>query len=243
MEILLLDVGNTAIKYLVTRKDTFKAIRTGYIDFNELQKLKRFENLPTYVSSVKPSINRKLKEIFPHLYFFSLKDCKRLMKIEYKSPTLGIDRVLTCIGGLDYKKDNFACFNFGTATTVNIVLNKTFIGGAIFLGLQKELECLSAKAEQLPLLDIENSNLPPIGNTTESNILGGVFYKHLFAAEGYIELIREKYRIKTVLVSGGLGEIFAKRIKGVIYDPILVFKGMFKLLQDKENINQVEETI
>jgi len=232
MKLLFLDVGNTKVKYLLTERESFKPIEVGYINFDELTELERFKQYPVYVSSVKPSYNAVVSDFFKNVRFIKLEDCKRFLKITYKSPGLGIDRVLSCIGGLEYNVKDFACIIFGTATTVNIVKNKTFISGAIFLGFQKELECLSQKAEQLPLLDLKNLQIEPLGDTTETNILGGVFYKHLFAVEGYIKTIRGKYNIETIFVSGGIAELFAERLKGVIHDPLLIFKGMFKVVSD-----------
>jgi len=240
MKVLLLDVGNTAIKYLITEMYRFEPLKMGYIKFEDLNRLEEFKNIPAYVSTVKPSLNKILKEIFPKLHFFSLGDCKKVIKINYTGSTLGVDRVLSCLGGLDYNiSNNFACLNFGTATTVNIVFKETFIGGAIFLGLQKELECLASKTEQLPILDFEDLNISPLGNSTGSNILGGVFYKHVFAIEGFVKLIKEKYGINTFFITGGLGKVFAERIKGSIFDPLLLFRGMFKLIKNHKDINQV----
>ena len=211
MSHLLVDIGNTALKWVFEGEGkTFK----GVIVLNS-QWLEEFKKLTNrwniskiYLASVKPSASKVIKKEFPNLVReITVFDLKRVMAIDYKTPhTLGIDRLLSAFGGLEFA-DTFLVVSLGTATVVDLVLNKTFKGGSIFLGIERHLRCLYENAERLPLVELKGKP-PLVGNSTENAILSGVFYSLKFSFEGFITEYHQRYGIKKVLFSGGYSHFF-----------------------------------
>ena len=228
--LLLVDVGNSTVKWRLSKIDKYKPIETGVLTFKKLVELKRFAHLPyKLVASVKPSLNKGLKEILKNPIFLNVKACEKIIKVNYKTPeTLGVDRILNAIGGLEYGK-SFVVVSFGTATVVDLVLNKTFEGGTIFLGFEKHAECLAKKGEQLKEF-IPSEKPPLLGKSTQECISSGVFYNQLFTTKGFIKHFRDIYDVKKVICTGGLGKFFKDYLK-CIYDKELIFKGMFKVFE------------
>jgi len=229
---LLLDVGNTAVKWrLLEDINEYRPLRGGVLTFDRLEELKRFSGIPhKWVSSVKPSVNPKLVEILKNPHFVEVEDCKNLIKVEYKTPhTLGIDRLLNAVGGSFYG-DTFAVVSFGTATVVDLIIDRTFKGGVIFLGVEKHLECLSKKGEKLPRVNL--TDVPPlVGQSTSECILSGVFYNQIFTVRGYLERFKNLFGVDRVIYTGGYAEFFKPFLGQGILDRELLFKGLWKVMK------------
>ena len=229
---LLLDVGNTAVKWrLLERLGEYRPLKGGVLTFDRLEELKKFSSVPhKWVSSVKPSVNPLLVEILKNPRFVEVENCRALIEVDYKTPrTLGIDRLLNAVGGLEYG-DTFAVVSFGTATVVDLVIDRTFKGGAIFLGTEKHLECLSKKGEQLPRVDLKE--IPPLlGKSTDECIQSGTFYNQLFTVRGYLERFKELYGVKGFIYTGGYADLFTPFLGQGILDGELLFKGLWKVIK------------
>ena len=235
--VLLIDIGNSAVKWIITPQDkfyplVFQSIHLGKLNeiITNLKQLKdKYNFKKVIVSSVKPSLNTVLKNIFPEARFPTVNDLQNFIKIDYKSPkTLGIDRLFNAIGGLHYDK-SFVIVSIGSATVVDLVIDKTFIGGVIFLGIENHINCLSVKTELLPKIKIEN--IPPsIGRTTTEAISSGVFWSHLYAIKGFINNFQQNYGVNRIILTGGLAFLFRKFFKTkIILDPYLTFRGIYKV--------------
>ena len=232
--LLLVDIGNSSVKWLITHTDTFKPLKRGILSFDEIHVLEKFKDIPhKFVASVKPSLNQKVKKILINPYFVEINDCKILIDIAYKTPqTLGIDRILNAIGGFNYA-NSFIVVSFGTATVIDLVVNRTFLGGAIFLGLEKEAQCLALKAELLT--EVFPKTKPPlIGKSTSECLSSGVFYNQFFTTIGYLEGIKKHFEVEKVLCTGGYSEIFGHYIRSCVVDRDLLFKGLFEIFKLKK---------
>ena len=222
----MVDIGNTALKWVFEGEGkTFK----GAIVLNErwLEEFKRLVSgldiSKIYLASVKPSATKALKEEFPNLVKeITVDDLKGVMAIDYQTPhTLGVDRLLSAFGGLEFG-DTFLVVSLGTATVVDLVLNKTFKGGSIFLGIERHLRCLYENAEKLPLAELKEKP-PLVGNSTKNALLSGVFYSLKFSLEGFIREYHRKYGVKKVFFSGGYAHLF----RGILEIPFPVEVGFF----------------
>ena len=236
--LLLVDIGNSSVKWLITPADTFKPLQRGILSFDKLHFLEKFKDIPhKFVASVKPSLNPKIKKILINPYFVEMNDCKTLIDVNYKTPqTLGIDRVLNAIGGFTYA-NSFIVVSFGTATVIDVVVNRTFLGGAIFLGLEKEAECLAQKAELLA--EVFPKTKPSlIGKSTSECLSSGVFYNQFFTTIGYLEGIKKHFEVEKVLCTGGYSEIFGPHIRSCVVDRDLLFKGLFEIFKLKKMLRK-----
>ncbi len=235
MKLLLLDIGNTFTKWLVTEACKPLSVlnrgefpSSGETFEKKLSELARkYPTARVFVSSVKPSSEGTIKNLFPSAETVSAEKLRGLIPVDYETPeTLGADRVLNALGGLRYA-DTFAVVSFGTATVVDLVVEKVFKGGAVFLGVEKHLECLSKSAEKLPRLKLP-SKPHFLGESTEKALLSGVFYSTLFAVRGFLEEYRKRFGVKRVFLTGGAMDLFADELKGFEPEekPLLLFEGL-----------------
>ena len=229
--LLLVDVGNSTVKWAITPLHSYKPLKKGVLKPNRLEELRRFKDIPyRVVASVRPSLNPHVESLLKKPIFVKNEDCLQLVGSEYKTPrTLGVDRLLNAIGGLDYS-DTFGVISFGTATVVDAVVDKKFLGGAIFLGLEKHLRCLSSNAEQLPL---EKPTVPstPLGRSTAECLNVGSFYSQVFTVKGLTDTYRQLYGIETFILTGGAAEYFKDFFGNYLLDRELLFKGLFKVFK------------
>ena len=94
----------------------------------------------------------------------------------YDTANLGMDRVVDCVAALARWGGPAAVFDMGTATTLSVVDGQgRFLGGMILPGLALGLEALSARAAQLPPVELS----PPeglLGTNTASCMKYGALY-------------------------------------------------------------------
>ncbi len=237
MDLLLVDIGNTAVKWVFTPSDHFEVLLKrvyptgGKGWLRELEK-DFFEYRPfkVVVSSVKPSLVGELKRAIPAAAVVKNEELSKLIKVEYKNlSTLGTDRLLNALGGLNYA-DTFLVISVGTALVVDLVYRGIFKGGSIALGPQKELECLFTKAEMLPKLEVLKA-VPPPGNSTESSILSGVLWSLKFTVEGFVRYYRSRYGVDKVLLTGGGAKLALELLEEneyFLFRKDLLFEGLYK---------------
>ncbi len=228
-KLLLVDGGNTTLKVCLTPLETFKPTSVEIIPYNSLHRLEKYKEINLkVVSTVKPSTLGKIKKFLKNPYVVKLEDTLPLIGIDYRTPhTLGIDRVISSIGGLYYDR-SFIKVSFGTATVVDVVINKTFRGGAIFPGLEKSILCLVAHTDLLPKVEIEKKP-PLVGKDTKSCIQSGVFYSQVFTVKGFIERLQKQLNIKTVILTGGAAGLFKEFFPSAVFDPYLTFRGLYEI--------------
>ena len=121
--------------------------------------------------------------------------------------------------------------DFGTATTIDIIVAGEHRGGYILPGLATSLQGLSACTD-LPALDttrfqdLRRDTLATGGINTESAIIGGVLRSQL-------ELVRSLQRDfapTRLVISGGLGKYAHLQLATAEYEPLLVAKGIRQLV-------------
>ena len=102
------------------------------------------------------------------------------LKLRYRRKDLGADRVCTAVGAHRlFPNHDVIVVDFGTATTVNVVLREgVFAGGAILPGIGMALAALAAGTARLPHL-LSVSQMGPIQHNTRDAIRAGV--SNLFA--------------------------------------------------------------
>ena len=127
-------------------------------------------------------------------------------------------------------KNNYIILDFGTATTFDVIVKKTYFGGIIAPGVKLSLNSLSDRATLIPKIDLKKTN-KVIGNNTISAVRSGFFWGY----SGLINSIISKIKKKTkknykIFFTGGLAHLFNKDIKGKIdIDKNLTVKGLIKI--------------
>jgi len=157
-------------------------------------------------------------------------DCH--LKFGYRKPeTLGTDRIAGVVGGLARYKRNLIIVDFGTVTTLDIILkNGNYLGGIIFPGIETLMDVLISRTALLKEVSIKKP-VHIIGTSTEECIQSGIFNGTVAMISGLIREIRKEYRKKFLCVAtGGWGKIVFSQIKEIKhFDPDLCLFGILKI--------------
>jgi len=128
------------------------------------------------------------------------------------------------------KKKNYIILDFGTATTFDVLVNNTYIGGIIAPGVKLSLTTLSNKATLIPKIELKKIN-KVIGKNTISAVRSGFFWGYAGLIDNIIDLIKKETRKSfKVILTGGFSDLFKNSIKTkVIQDKDITIKGLIKI--------------
>ncbi len=251
--LLVVDVGNTNIKYGVWKDDNMLASfrvssrisRTadeyGSVLVNLLgdSGIKKTDVDGIIVSSVIPTLNYTICHMCE--YFFGISPLmvgpgiKTGLNIKVENPKeVGADRIVNSVAA--YKKHGgpVIIIDFGTATTFNVIDGSgAFIGGVIAPGIKTSLSGLVSSTAQLPMIEL----VPPkkvVAKNTETNMQAGIIFGFAGLVDNIVGKIKKELGDENVKViaTGGLGEIIAKETKSIsVVDRTLTLFGL-KLIYD-----------
>ena len=153
-------------------------------------------------------------------YVVAFSPATTLMPIgnDYLTPeTLGADRIAAAVGAQQlYPDGDIVIVDFGTAITIDYVVDGRFKGGNISPGMTTRFRALSDYTARLPLCSATDDVLA-YGRTTREAIEQGVMQGITHEIEGYIAAFsQEKTKIYTIF-TGGDAKYFVKRIKNAIF--------------------------
>jgi pantothenate kinase type III len=121
----------------------------------------------------------------------------------------GIDRLLGAIGALTKVKAPCITVDCGTAVTVNAIsADRTFIGGAIFAGLNTQLFGLAKETSGIPEMDFTQPE-SPIGTNTRDSVMAGITAAVTGGIAQSIHRFQERMfggATVPVVITGGEGE-------------------------------------
>ena len=150
----------------------------------------------------------------------------------YLTPeSLGADRLAAAVG-VDalYGEGDKLIVDFGTAITIDYVVDGVFRGGNISLGMTTRFRALRDYTARLPLCGATEQQLP-YGRTTREAIEQGVMQGITYEIEGYISAFMQEKAKKYIIFTGGDAKYFAKRIKNAIFaDCEPVIYGLNRIL-------------
>lgn len=254
--LLVIDVGNTNIKYGIYNKDELLASfrvtsenkktadEYGAILLNLLSScgitVKDIEGI--ILSSVIPALNYTVCHMCE--YFFGVKPLvvgpgiKTGLNIRVdNSREVGADRIVNSVAG--FKKYGGPCviIDFGTATTFNVITEKgSLIGGVIAPGIKGSLDSLVNGTAKLP--DIELAFPGKIVCTdTVTNMQAGLLYGFAGLVERIVSMIKAEtgWKDVKVIATGGLGEFISQEVSCIdVVDRKLTLEGL-KMLYDMNN--------
>lgn len=246
--LLVIDVGNTNIKYGVWKEDVMLASfrvssrisRTadeyGSVLVNLLDNsgIKKTDIDGIIVSSVIPTLNYTICHMCE--YFFGISPLmvgpgiKTGMNIKAENPKeVGADRIVNNVAAYKKYGGPIIVIDFGTATTFNVVdKDGAFIGGVIAPGIKTSLSGLVSSTAQLPMIEL----VPPkkvIAKSTETNMQAGIIFGFSGLVDNIVGKIKKELGDDNVKVvaTGGLGEIIAKETKCIeVVDRTLTLFGL-----------------
>lgn len=140
------------------------------------------------------------------------------LKNGYATPeTLGTDRLAAAVGAkVLYGGGNMLIVDFGTAITYDLVVDDTFVGGNISLGLHTRLRALHDYTSSLPLCTPTDEEML-CGVSTRTAVEQGAMRGIGYETEGYIREFSKKYVNLRIIFTGGDAKYFVKRIKNTIF--------------------------
>jgi type III pantothenate kinase len=150
----------------------------------------------------------------------------------YLRKDLGADRVCVAVGATrSLPGRDVIVLDFGTATTVNVILREgIFAGGAILPGIQMSLDCLAAGTAGLPRV-VPGRKLGPVQHTTRTAIQAGVAALYAGGIDhivGEVERgLRRRFFVVATGGAAGIARRYGKRISSV--HPRLANEGLAEI--------------
>ncbi len=233
---LIIDIGNTLVKYAVFNNDQLvEILKTSEIETGKVNTLiKEFDIKNVIISSVRKEMNWNLDVEVIHLsHKTSLP-----INLNYKTPeTLGKDRIANIVAvSEEYPNKNAVVIDAGTCITYDFInKNKEYLGGRISPGLEMRYKSLNEFTELLPKLSVSGES-KFIGDDTDSSILSGVEQGVLSEVDSLISVFRKENEDLIVVVTGGDTFFFENALKNSIFaDQNLVLKGLNIILKYNED--------
>jgi type III pantothenate kinase len=137
---------------------------------------------------------------------------------------MGVDRVAAC-----YTIENGIIIDAGSAITVDVMSGGLHMGGYILPSINSLKECYANISNRLDKRINPNVILDALPQKTEDAISYG-------AINPMIMMLKHTCGDKMVYFTGGDGKYFSKFFKKSIYDRSLIFRGMIKVINNKENL-------
>ena len=235
---LACDIGNSQIKTglfsenKLVESDTYKEIEEVVSIYS------RRDIKYTGISSVVPLLSEQLAVILDQnlISYHLVSVISRLnLKIDYKTPgTLGTDRICSAEGayylnGKMEKDEIIVSVDFGTATTINIIMAPgKFIGGLIAPGVKMMGTALHSHTAQLPQVNFSDFE-STIGSSTKSSIASGLINSSLGMIERVMKFLSatyNTYNIKVYLTGGNAEYIMPHIDFKCAYEKNLVLYGI-----------------
>ncbi len=181
---------------------------------------------------------QELQEKYPRARVFSSTNIGEHTRLPIKncySPpsTLGADRIAAAVGAhARFPNEDVLIVDLGTAITIDMVTsNGEFLGGNISPGAAMRFRALHEGTKTLPLCELGEGHISPLGNSTHKAIVAGVVNGIVHEIEGYMRKIPQA----KIIFTGGDAKFFAERMKSVIFvDCELVLYGLNRIAEYNE---------
>ena len=197
-------------------------------DFKQIKKILFCSVVPKSFQLIKRYLSKKTKK-----RCYEIKDLRlrSLININVNYKQVGSDRLANAISLIN-NKDNFIILDFGTATTFDVIIKKSYKGGVIAPGIKISLNTLSDKATLIPKINLKKiKNI--IGVDTISAVRSGFFWGYAGLIDNIFNLIKKETRKSFKLViTGGFSDLFKNSLKTKVkQDKNITIKGLIKILK------------
>ncbi len=247
MNYLIIDIGNTNIDFVNFNKLTNKYSNKFTVDTPDIlkgrlgivnKKIKKNFYSGALCSSVVPNAFNKLKKILKtkniHLNEIKDRNLDLPIKLELSKPKqVGSDRVVNAIAAFKIYKKNSIIIDFGTATTFDVIVKNTYVGGMITPGINLSLKVLKEATAKLPLIKLKKTN-KYIGKDTVSAMNNGMYWGYIGLIKELVQkIIKETKKKYLVIFTGGLANIFFSSFpfKEKVIDQQITLKGIAETLK------------
>lgn len=231
MNILLLDIGNTHIKYAFLNNGIRSACAIASIEKLLDGNLNIFNEIDALLISKVGKLNERLPDLLQAIpnHKWVNADLNLPFSIHYKTPaTLGADRIAGAAASIHLAPNkNRLVIDAGTCVTYDILTaTNEYLGGHISPGIHMRLKAMHQFTDSLPLVELIDETFFP-GTNTQSSILSGATEGLTFEMQGFIRHYESIYPDLQIFLSGGDAKFLAKRLKNSIFvEPELVFIGL-----------------
>ncbi|MBZ9786850.1 type III pantothenate kinase [Psychroflexus sp. CAK57W] len=241
---LVVDVGNTQIKFAVFKGDELIEKSATHLEnaVESLQKiLESYPKLSKAIISSTSEVTANFENLLTD--YVDLLEFTHHSKVnfinDYKTPeTLGLDRMaLVAAAAYLYPSQNVLVIDAGTCITYDFI-NETsvYLGGAISPGLQMRYKAMHTFTKKLPLVKETFQSSTYIGKSTKEAMQIGVCKSISYEIDGYIEDYLADYEDLTVVLTGGDYKLLSASIKNSIFATSnFLLKGLNKILQLNSN--------
>ena len=206
---LLCDIGNSSVAFLDNSK-YFSLSISEFADYKSEKKV-------FYIN-----VNEKMKDV--------LREKENFINLEpyFKFDTiycgLGVDRIAAC-----YTIEDGVIVDAGSAITVDIVSNYMHLGGFILPGIVSYRDACSEISSRLKCEFNTQVSLDAFPQRTVDALSYGVF-------KSIILIIKDAAYGKKLYFTGGDGQFLANFFDKAIYDKLLVFRGMKKIVEENYHL-------
>jgi type III pantothenate kinase len=244
---LIIDIGNTNIDFVNFNKLTNKYSNKFTVDTSDIlegrfgtvnKKIKKNLYQGALCSSVVPNAFNKLKKMLKaknvHLNEIKDRHLNLPIKLKLNKPKqVGSDRVVNAIAAFKIYKKNSIIIDFGTATTFDVIVQNSYIGGMITPGINLSLKVLKEATAKLPLIKLKKTN-KYIGKDTVSAMNNGMYWGYIGLIKELVQkIIKETKKKYLVIFTGGLANIFFSSFpfKDKVIDQQITLKGIAETLK------------
>ena len=240
---LIIDLGNTRIKYFVFNNGN--EIDSTNLNLNdwkiELNRL--LDNYPSIsrciISDVNGSITKEIENFLSPLpYIYCSSELKLPFESRYKPfNQLGSDRIaLITSSVIEYPKENILIIDLGTCITYDILTNNAIhLGGSISPGYLMRYKALNKFSGKLPLLEPQMV-FNAIGENTEQAIHSGVTNGVISEVKETVNYYKKEYKFLKIILSGGDAQKLSKTLKNTIFaNENFLAKGLNFILSNNSN--------
>lgn len=244
--LLAVDIGNTSIalalfhsperpEVLGTAKIALSSRPLATAFISSLKRLLRTRrdasSFDAIVSSVVPSVTRT---ILPDLKTMADRTINVRPQLDFglnlavdNPKAVGSDRIANAVAAQSLVHSSTAVVDCGSATTLSLIHDGFFLGGAILPGIRIMRDSLREKTAKLPRVPL---TLPSsaIGRNTTAAIQSGVLIGTVEAITGIIRRAEKERAICfTVVLTGGHAELLMPLFqREIIHMPELTFQGL-----------------
>lgn len=206
---LLCDIGNSSASFLDDNK-YFNLSLEQFLEFKS-------EKTIYYIN-----VNQRIKE---HLKLQrNFIDLEPYFAFDTIYQGLGIDRIAAC-----YTINDGVIVDAGSAITIDVISNSIHLGGFILPGIANYRKIFSQISPKLKCEFNTQVSLDAFPQKTMDALSYGVF-------KGIYLLIKDTVQNKKLYFTGGDGKFLANFFDYAIYDKLLIFRGMKKVIEQNPRL-------